>query len=200
MKSSPESLAIFDMDGTLTRPHLDFDRIRAEIGLSPGPILESVAALPPGQERERAEAILHRHEDEAARASELQPDAREVLAILRHAGWLTALMTRNSRHATKIVCDKHGLAFDHIRTREDGPTKPSPEPIFDICRALDRRSADAWTIGDFHFDIVCGNAAGTRTVLFWEFETARPPWAASATHVISSLRELPRVMGLREPH
>lgn len=193
------SLAIFDMDGTLTRPHLDFDAIRAEIGLPPGPILESVIAMPLGSaERERADAILHRHEDEAARASELQPGVHEVLDALRRAEWRIALMTRNSRHATEIVCRKHELAFDIIRTREDGPTKPSPEPIFDICRALDCRSADAWSIGDFHFDILCGHAAGTRTVLFWEFESPPPEWATLATHVIGSLADLSRVIGVNE--
>lgn len=190
----PSSLAIFDMDGTLTRPHLDFDAIRAEIGLPPGPILESVNALPHGSpERARAEAILHRHEDEAAQASELQPGAQDVLDQIRRADWLIALMTRNSRHATRIVCRRHELTFDFIRTREDGPTKPSPEPIFDICRALGCRPADAWSIGDFHFDILCGRAAGARTVLFWEFETPPPEWASLATHVISRLSELPRI-------
>lgn len=191
------SLAIFDMDGTLTKPHLDFDAIRAEIGLPPGPILESVAALSHGSdERARAEVILHRHEDEAARASELQPGVHDVLDEIRRAGWRIALMTRNSRHATNIICRRHELTFDFIRTREDGPTKPSPEPIFDICRALECRPADAWSIGDFHFDILCGHAAGTRTVLFWEFETPPPEWATLATHVISNLCELPRVVGL----
>jgi len=194
----PSSLAIFDMDGTLTKPHLDFDAIRAEIGLPAGPILESIVHLK-GAERERAEAILHRHEDEAARASDLQPGAHEALECIRRAGWLIALMTRNTRHATDIVCRKHELIFDHIRTREDGPTKPSPEPIFDICRALSRRPADAWTIGDFHFDILCGHAAGTRTVLFWEFAAPAPDWAEIATHVISHLRDLPGVIGLHSP-
>ena len=192
------SLAIFDMDGTLTRPHLDFDAIRVEMGLPPGPILESVIAMPNGSaERERADAILHRHEDAAARASELQPGVHEVLDALRRAGWRIALMTRNSRHATQIVCGKHELAFDHIRTRDDGPTKPSPEPIFDICRALGCRPADAWSIGDFHFDILCGHAAGTRTVLFWEFETPPPDWAKLATHVISTLSALPPILNLK---
>jgi len=191
------SLAIFDMDGTLTRPHLDFDAIRAEIGLPPGPILESVSVMPFGSaERERADAILHRHEDEAARASELQPGVHDVLDQLRRAGWRIALMTRNTRHATDIVCRKHELSFDHIRTREDGPTKPSPKPILDICRALDCRPADAWSIGDFHFDILCGHAAGTRTVLFWEFESPPPEWATLATHVITSIRSLPHIVGL----
>ena len=40
MASKPRA-AIFDMDGTLTRPCLDFSRIREEIGVS-RPILEAM--------------------------------------------------------------------------------------------------------------------------------------------------------------
>ena len=189
-------LAIFDMDGTLTRPYLDFDRIRADIGLSTGPILEQIDAMPPGPAKDRALDILHRHEDAAAEASELQPFALDVLAAIRRAGRPIALMTRNTRKSTRIVCDKHGLAFDLVRTREDGPTKPSPEPILDICRALRARADEACMIGDFHFDIACGNAAGSTTVLLWERGVALPNWADEADHVIEDLRELLGILGI----
>jgi len=47
-KFPPIEAIIFDMDGTLTVPVLDFDRIRSEIGLPAGPILESLLALAAG--------------------------------------------------------------------------------------------------------------------------------------------------------
>ena len=40
---------IFDMDGTLTKPCLDFDAIRAEMGLSGEPILEAMARMTPDE-------------------------------------------------------------------------------------------------------------------------------------------------------
>jgi HAD superfamily hydrolase (TIGR01509 family) len=126
---------IFDMDGTLTRPILDFDRIREEIGLPNEPILEAVRQLPP-EDRARAEAILLRHEAVAAAESELQAGAAEVVAVIRAAGISVALMTRNSRESTRAFQDRHGFSFDMVRTREDGPMKPSPEPVLTICRAL----------------------------------------------------------------
>ena len=53
---------IFDLDGTLADPLLDFDAIRAEIGLAPGlPILEQLADATPAA-RARAEEIMRRHE------------------------------------------------------------------------------------------------------------------------------------------
>lgn len=182
-------VVIFDMDGTLTRPHLDFDRMRKEIGLKPGPLLETVLAMSP-KDRAAAEAILQRHEDEAATASELQPGAAEVVAAVREAGVSTALMTRNSRRSVEVVLRRHGLSFDLIRTREDGAIKPSPEPIFDICRQLNADPQQSWAIGDFHYDILCGAAAGCTTVLLLTDKGDRPDWASEADHVIHDLREL----------
>ncbi|MCK5272001.1 MAG: hypothetical protein KAJ52_05470, partial [Sedimentisphaerales bacterium] len=59
---------IFDLDGTLTQPYLDFDQIRSEIGNIDGPILEAMEQMPPPQRRKALE-ILHRHEQEAAENS-----------------------------------------------------------------------------------------------------------------------------------
>ena len=77
-------LAVFDLDGTLLVPALDFEAIRTEIGLPPVvPILETMEALR-GPERERAFAILDRHEAEAAARSALMPGA----FIIPHTTWL----------------------------------------------------------------------------------------------------------------
>lgn len=193
--ASARRVVIFDMDGTLTRPNLDFDRMREEIGLEPGPVLEAVRAMLP-EDRVVAEAILQRHEDEAAAVSELQPGAAEVVAAVRAAGLSPVLMTRNSRRSVDVVLRRHGLSFDMIRTREDGAIKPSPEPIFDICRRLDADARQSWSVGDFHYDILCGAAAGCTTVLLLTDEGARPDWAGQADHVIHDLRELLRLLGI----
>jgi HAD superfamily hydrolase (TIGR01549 family) len=190
-----ETLVIFDMDGTITRPFLDFDRIRDEIGLGPEPILESVLAMS-GRARERADAILHRYELEAVEASELQPDAKEVLSAIRAAGIPMALMTRNSRMSASAVCKRHGLCFDLVRTREDGAFKPSPLPVLEICVAFEKDPRSTWVVGDFQYDILCGRAAGAKTVLLLEAQFERPPWADEAEYVVHSLAELPGLIGL----
>lgn len=189
------SAVIFDMDGTLTRPILDFDLIREEIGLPKEPILEAVMQLPP-EDRARAEAILLRHEAVAAAESELQPGAAEVVTAIRDAGIPVALMTRNSRESTRAFQDRHGLAFDLVRTREDGPMKPSPEPVLTICRGLGVEPAATWVVGDFRFDLICANAAGAISVLLVDAEQDRPTWAKEARHVIIDLRELLALMML----
>src|SRR6476660_3207252 len=61
---------LFDMDGTLTEPMLDFPRIKAEMGIGDRPILEALAEMD-GERRAAAEAVLHRHEELAAAESKL---------------------------------------------------------------------------------------------------------------------------------
>lgn len=188
-------VVIFDMDGTLTRPVIDFDRIREEIGLERGPILEAVLKMPP-PDRARAESILSHHENAAAANSELQPYAEEVVERIRAAGHPAVLMTRNSRASVEMLLQRHTMRFDEVRTREDGAIKPSPEPVLEICRRFETDARNAVVVGDFHYDLICGNAAGSATVLFLEPGMAQPEWAAEATHIIRDLRELYGILSL----
>lgn len=183
------------MDGTLTRPHLDFDRMREEIGIASGSLLETIERMSP-EDRLRAERILLAHESEAAANSVLQPGAAEVVDAIRAAGMSVALMTRNTRESVRVFGQRHGIGFDLVRTREDGVVKPSPKPVREICAALDGRCADAWVIGDFHYDVLCGAAAGARTVLLLDPEEPRPQWADEADHVIHRLWDLLPLLGL----
>jgi HAD superfamily hydrolase (TIGR01549 family) len=188
--ASERRAVIFDMDGTLTQPVLDFDRIREEIGgLVREPILEAMQEMS-AADRARAEAILERHEADAAANGALQPGAAEVVAAVRANGMHAVLMTRNSRRSVEVFQARHGISFDKIWTREDGAMKPSPEPVLAICRALGTQPDQAWMAGDYHYDIICGRAAGTTTVLLLAAGTRRPAWADEADHVIYSLGEL----------
>ena len=188
-------LVIFDMDGTLLLPKLDFDLIRREIGLDGGPILEAMRGMRPAA-RARTEAILRRHEDRAASSSVLQPGAAEVVAAVRQAGIPAVLMTRNSLRSVRAFSERHGIEFDMFRTRDDGPMKPSPEPVIEVCRRLRVDPRDAWVVGDFHFDIICGAAAGSTTVLLLDTARERPDWADEADIVIHRLPELLPHLGL----
>lgn len=192
--TSCKSAVIFDMDGTLTRAVLDFDLIRAEIGIVGETILEGLAKMD-ADSRRRADEIVARHESDAAAGSELQPFAEECVRTLRAAGVPVALMTRNSRKSVETVLARHNLAFDHIRTREDGPFKPSPEPVHEICELFGVSTKDAWVVGDFRYDLECGRAAGAKTILFIE-SGASPDWAHLADNVVRDLREIPPLIGV----
>jgi HAD superfamily hydrolase (TIGR01509 family) len=182
---------IFDLDGTLTEPLLDFDLIRAEIGLHPGPILEQLTGLD-AEERARAEAILRRHEITAIEQAVLADGCVELLELLRERGIPCGILTRNMRVAVDRFCQRFAFRFEGVYTREDGPPKPAPDGVLRLCAAFGVSPSQAVTVGDFKFDVLAGRAAGTGTVLV----TPEPPedlraWGEPDL-VVPSLRELLR--------
>ncbi len=181
------SAVIFDLDGTITRPYLDFDEIRAEIGVK-GPVLEALAEMDPDSRR-RAEAVLLRYEREAARNATLQEGAVEVIDACRAGGRAVAILTRNSRATVEFILESHSITVDALRTREDGAIKPSPVPVLSICEELRADPRRSWMVGDYLFDILCGRGAGTRTVLMVG-DREIPDFADRADHVIRRLTEL----------
>ena len=185
---------LFDMDGTITRPNIDFVAIRIDIGVPIGEsILEHVAGLE-GAERDRAQKILAGYEADAARNSELNDGAEELVGFLHERDICTALITRNNRNAAQVVCDKHGLRFDVVVAAEDAPPKPSPEPVRLVARRLQIEPARMLMVGDFLFDIQAGTAAETRTVFLTNGR--KPDFEVEADFTIDGLAELIDMLSL----
>jgi len=194
MGDSPRSVPaalLFDMDGTLTEPMLDFPRIKAEMGIGNQPILEALAQMGP-VERRIAEAILLRHEEHAAENSTLNPGCHELIEGADRQRIRMALITRNSRVSVKTVLQRHRLCcFDVLVTREDGAFKPDPYPLRLACQKLNVGPSQAWMVGDGQYDVEAGSAAGIATV--W-ISHGRPksfaaePWQA--------IRDLPALLEL----
>ncbi len=182
------SAIIFDLDGTLTRPYLDFDAIRAEIGIPSGRVLEALEAMDPS-ERSRAETILERHERVASQNATVYDGAVEVVATLRGRGHPIAILTRNAREIATSVLQRHGFVIDALRAREDGAIKPSPEPVLQLCDELKAEPARSWMVGDHEIDILSGRRAGTHTVLMLG-EKPVPELAEQPEHTIRALSEL----------
>jgi HAD superfamily hydrolase (TIGR01549 family) len=187
---------IFDMDGTITRPYLNFREIRARIGVVE-PLLENMLALPEGPERERAFRILEEFERDAAEQSQLNDDVPEVLAFLQERRIPAALVTRNSRRSVRRVLERHGLVFSLVVTREDAPAKPRPEPLWLICQTLEVPPAQTLMVGDFTHDVAAGRNAGTRTALLTNGRPALDLGEISPDHVLGRLSELQSLFPLR---
>lgn len=185
---------IFDMDGTLTEPTLDFQAIRAELGIRPEDgILESIEAMDEAR-REHATRTLRAREMGAARKAVLAPGAGELLRDIRRAALKLALLTRNTRPAMQMVLDRFGLVFDLAWSREDGPIKPEPDGVLRACRTLGIAPQRTVCVGDFHFDVIAANAAGAFSVLL--DPAGGKPFTGEARRVIASLAELPEVLGI----
>jgi HAD superfamily hydrolase (TIGR01509 family) len=178
---------LFDMDGVIVRQSLDFMAIKREIfGSTEGFILERMAALE-GAARARAEAILERHETEAALAAEPVDGAVEFFDWLAARGIRRGIVTRNSPKSVAIVREKLGLAVDAVVTRDDAAPKPSPEPVLVACRRLGMAPAEGLFVGDYEFDMLAGRRAGITTVLLKNPIQLR---SDNADLVIESFRDL----------
>ena len=185
---------VFDMDGTLIEPLLDFSAIRAELGVAAGEgILEAIAAMAPDAGA-RAHGRLLAHELAAARKARLMPDALATMAAIKSAGLKTALLTRNARAALAIVLEKFDLSFDLAWSREDGRIKPEPDGVLRACAKLGVGPDRTACIGDFYYDVVAANAAGAVSILL--ATDSLPPFADKADHVITCLAELPSLLGI----
>ena len=155
---------IFDMDGTITKPKVDFAAIEREIGAKVGFIIDYAERSSP-EERTRALSILERFEAEAAIESELNEGVLEMLEFLSKKKLKKAILTRNSRKSVDTVLRKHNLHFEYIVSREDAKPKPAPDPIFLLSKKMEIHTDHLLMVGDYKYDIMCGKAAGTRTVL-----------------------------------
>ena len=164
-KVRPPQGVIFDLDGTLTAPLLDFEAIRREVGIPSGlPILEAMESFDAAA-RARAEVILRRHEMDAIRAATLADGCRDLLAELAARHVPVAILTRNVRDAVEDFLRRFDLRVRAAYTREDGPPKPSPEGVLELCRTFGLQPQQVWMVGDYTYDVIAGREAGCRTAL-----------------------------------
>lgn len=157
---SPPQAILFDMDGTLTRPNLDFAAMRRRIGVPDGSdIIGYIKTLPPPQAAE-ADAIVEDIEIQAAQEAQLNPGAHDLLADLRQRGLPLALITNNHRAAMQLIIKSFDLHFDVLLSREDAPSKPAPDLLFLALERLSCPPPAARFVGDGRYDRLACQAAG----------------------------------------
>ncbi len=163
---SPIRGVVLDMDGTLVDSALDFDAMRAEMGLPAElPILEAIASLAE-HEAERCREILHRHEHGGGERAVAMRGAKEFLQTLDRLGVRRAVWTRNSRAVALATLRRTGLEFETVLARDDAPAKPDPSALVELARAWELPHGEILVIGDYIFDMEAGRRAGSRTALY----------------------------------
>jgi HAD superfamily hydrolase (TIGR01509 family) len=160
---------VFDMDGTLTIAVHDFAAIRQALDIPPeDDILTHLAALP-AAEAAAKHAWLLEHERELALGSRPAPGAVELVRDLAQRGYRLGILTRNARELAHVTLEAIGLAdcfaIDDVLGRDDAPPKPHPDGLLKLAKAWDVTPSAMVMVGDYRFDLDCGRAAGTRTVL-----------------------------------
>ena len=185
---------IFDLDGTITQPFFDFDAIREEMRLArdSGPVLEAMKKMTP-QQRKRTERILHWHERRAVSKSKLNPGTKQTFRSLRDADIRIGILTRNRRINALAVARKHGLKFDAIVDREDGPVKPDAFGVLRICQQFGVEPKETLLVGDYLFDLLCAKAAGAIAVLLVNSNKAAE-FAEHADFTIENIEQILQII------
>jgi HAD superfamily hydrolase (TIGR01549 family) len=167
---------IFDLDGTLIDSPLCFKTIRKTLDIPDGNyILEHIEGLPSDIRKEKLK-VLEEIEVAAAEKATLFPGVLEVLESAKLQGIKTGILTRNCSAVVNIVLAKFSLSFDLIVTRNEAPPKPNPEGLLRFVSLWQIDRNNLLFVGDYKFDIDCGNAAGIRTALFINTPTGEPSW------------------------
>lgn len=179
---------IFDMDGTITAPYFDFTPIKQEANIGDRDMLDYLREVT-GAEYERIHGLLMKFEEDGVANAKLNRGARTVLNHLARRKIPIALLTRNSRKSVDGVCRKLKLKFDVTVTREDGPHKPAPEPIWEIARRWNARPDELLMVGDYKWDVLCAKNAGTRSVILVNGGGV-PDWAKEADIIIKRLTQV----------
>ncbi|MGC8493068.1 MAG: HAD family hydrolase [Syntrophobacteraceae bacterium] len=176
---------VFDFDGTLAELRLDFAAMKQQLNILGGRYLACVPPEPflPALEwvsylegeigkrgadsagfRSEALALICGMEMEAAKSGALFPFTRPLLRMLRAKGVKTAIITRNSEAAVRVVfpdlsefCPAF-LARDHVRS-----PKPDPAHAMSALAYVRAEPRKAIMIGDHPLDIQTGKAAGMWT-------------------------------------
>ena len=195
---SPETSAspllrgvVFDMDGTLTMPTIDFAKVYEDCNVPRGcDILAEIERMPPA-EADRCRSIISQMEEDARRSMVLMPGAVELGRWLHLHGIPFALVTRNTARTVETLVDawseKGGPPFDIVLSRDECnglPPKPHPASLIEIASkwnvdlsssSSSSSSAAEYTggggngvlmVGDsLRHDVAFGKTAGVSTAL-----------------------------------
>jgi len=187
---------IFDLDGTITVLTLPLDAMRSDTkeyyikrGLPPF-LLDPADGISSTRVKAREyffsqgidpeewdrmerelDALLTKHEESAARGTQLIEGALAVVEQVRKMNLKTAILTNNGRQAVDIILERLPLEryFDVIQTRNESPNpKPFPDGILHVLKRLGVPVDEAVYVGDAVIDAVAAKRAGIR---FWAVTT-----------------------------
>lgn len=161
---------VYDLDGTLVRLAVEWDRVRGEVRAlyddSGVPVPDDglwgmMEAAPEHGLAEAVEAIITRHEEAGAAASERLAIADAVTLADGPVG----VCSLNAESACRLALETHGLleAVDVIVGRDSVDAhKPDPAPLLAVIDRLDVRPGETLFVGDSDRDRETAERAGTR--------------------------------------
>jgi len=178
IKFEPLKGVIFDMDGTLTVPAINFVLMRQRLGIPKGDVLSIISEYTP-EKKKIALDIIEVVEAEGRANMKIQPGAADLVKFLQGSGYNTGLITRNSTSAISYFSNIFGFLFNPAISRDFQPCKPAPDSAIHICNTWNIDAKNILFVGDYADDVTCGQKAGTATCLLENFSnTNTPEWRA----------------------
>lgn len=196
---------LFDFDGTLTSPGaLNFSILKETIGCPEHlPVLEFIGGISDSAIKTRYMAALDQFEMDAARNSEPNIGAEEIVSYLKSKGLLLGIITRNSHGSILRALENFNLIssehFNVIISRDD-PIKPKPsrDGVLSAAVRLGVKPEEIMVVGDFIFDIDAGNRAGAITVFLDNRNVSVPVKSDFLITQLQDLKDIVR-MGIGLP-
>jgi phosphoglycolate phosphatase len=211
---------VFDFDGTLAIPNIDFGLMRREVDAIAGryavdparfkhlyilEMIETVRAQLDRTSAARGEGFFRAAHDsilaleiECARRGGMLPGAIEVLQALRQQHLKIGVVTRNSASAVRTICSVIDTLCDVFLPREAVRfVKPHPEHLLRALEQLRVPARQAVMVGDGPIDITAGKALGLKTIAVLSGGDRREALQASQPDLIldSVADLLPRLPG-----
>ncbi len=183
----------FDLDGTLAETGVRFTPFRERLDCDERDVLRYIDGLDE-VERQRCRRILDDYEDSILEDCTLAPGLHDLLTFFDKQGIKTGIVTRASgRHARQVI-EKLGIPIPAIVGREDAPPKPSGAPLLLLARRLDVPPHEMLFVGDFRWDLMAGQNAGTPTVLLVNQHNHDAGYQDMADYTVHSLDELKEII------
>ncbi|CAD6241739.1 unnamed protein product [Miscanthus lutarioriparius] len=187
---------VFDMDGTLTVPVIDFPAMYREVlggdaayaaarttGGGAVDILHCIEDWALDKQRHAYEHMVFDHITYSLHIEtkllefvhitnmnhQFRQGASELCGFLDAKQIRRGLITRNVKDAVDLFHQRFGMTFTPALSREFRPYKPDPAPLLHICSTWNIPPHEVIMVGDsLKDDFVCGKRAGAFTCLLDE--------------------------------
>lgn len=168
---------IFDLDGTLVKLPIDYNKLRGELkklALSYGilsefkPLISEIERISKDNEKlaEECLRILEKYEGEAAEKAEVIPGAEKCLSMLKNRGMKIAIASNNSNSCVGKALKRFNLLkyIDVIIGREG--LKVKPELLSIAMDKLNVNKENVIMIGDSQSDLKAAESIGIKCYIF----------------------------------
>ncbi len=162
---------LFDFDGTLTKPGvIDFLAVKQAVNCpEEDPVLEYIESMSDQNRKAQALDVLEAFETDAARHSQPNFYAEELISLLCSKKIRIGIISRNSLQSIRIALENFSSIgtsdFDVIISRDDPvQPKPSAEGVILAAKKINIALEQVAVVGDYIFDMEAGRNAGAVTI------------------------------------